>query len=210
MRLWGLHPMRNGSHGVKTPLIDALLAFARLGHAELQKREIDLDELTRETMGDFQEETEKRGIAWIIHPLSLVWADPVLLRMALVNLMSNAVKFTGTRLHPKIEMGLFSGRPDETVMFIRDNGAGFDSTHAEKLFGIFQRMHTEAQFAGTGVGLANVQQIILRHGGRIWVESIPDGGATFYFSLPKLPENFPGASDESQAAMVGDECDSNP
>ncbi len=182
-------------------LIDALLAFARIGHAELQKREVDLDELTRETMGDFQEETEKRGIEWIIHPLSPVWADPVLLRMVLVNLMSNAVKFTGTRLHAKIELGLSPGEAGESIIFIRDNGAGFDSNHAEKLFGIFQRMHTETEFAGIGVGLANVQRIILRHGGKIWVESVPDGGTTFYFSLPRLPEIYPQTdSGESQEA----------
>ena len=182
-------------------LIDALLAFARIGHAELQKREVDLDELTRETMGDFQEETEKRGIEWIIHPLSPVWADPVLLRMVLVNLMSNAVRFTGTRLHAKIELGLSPGEAGESIIFIRDNGAGFDSNHAEKLFGIFQRMHTETEFAGIGVGLANVQRIILRHGGKIWVESVPDGGTTFYFSLPRLPEIYPQTdSGESQEA----------
>ncbi len=165
-------------------LIDGLLAFARVGHVELHKTEVDLHVLVRETMGDFQDETKNRKIGWKIHPLPSARGDYALLRMALVNLMSNAVKFTGGRQDAKIEIGLSPGEPGETVVFIRDNGIGFDSKNAGKLFGVFERLHTEAEFEGTGVGLANVQRIIQRHGGRIWAESVPQGGATFHFSLP--------------------------
>jgi signal transduction histidine kinase len=165
-------------------LIDDLLAFSRTGRAELHKRDVNLDELVEETLGDFQAETKERKIAWTIHPLPLVWADRALLRMVLVNLISNAVKFTGARAEANIEIGCAPGREAETVIFIRDDGAGFDPEYAGKLFGAFQRLHSQAQFEGTGIGLANVQRIIHRHGGRAWAEGVVDGGATFYFSIP--------------------------
>jgi PAS domain S-box-containing protein len=165
-------------------LIDGLLSFARVGHVELHKTEVDLHILVRETLGDFQDETKKRKIGWKIHPLASVLGDYALLRMAVVNLISNAVKFTGGCQDAKIEIGLSPDQTGDTVVFVRDNGVGFDSKNADKLFGVFQRLHTEAEFEGIGVGLANVQRIIQRHGGRIWAESVPKGGATFYFSLP--------------------------
>jgi PAS domain S-box-containing protein len=165
-------------------LIDDLLAFSRVGRAELQKVDVNLDDLLSETLGDFQEETKQRKIVWKIHPLPVVQADRALLRMVLVNLVSNAVKFTSTRAEAKIEIGRTPNGNDETVIFIRDNGAGFDSQFADKLFGVFQRLHSQAEFEGTGIGLANVKRIIQRHGGRVWAESVLDGGATFYFSIP--------------------------
>jgi light-regulated signal transduction histidine kinase (bacteriophytochrome) len=136
-------------------------------------------------MGDFQAGTAERNIAWEIHPLPSVWADRALLRLALVNLISNAVKFTGARADAKIEIGCAPSDGGETVIFVRDNGAGFDPQYAHKLFGVFQRLHSQDEFEGTGVGLANVQRIIHRHGGRTWAEGVVDGGATFYFSIPK-------------------------
>jgi PAS domain S-box-containing protein len=166
-------------------LIDDLLAFSRIGRAELQKSDVELDELVRQTLGDFQAETKERQIAWEIHPLPFVRADRALLRMVLVNLISNAVKFTGARAQPKIEIGCAPDEAGEKVIFIRDNGAGFDEEYADKLFGVFQRLHSQAEFEGTGIGLANVQRIIKRHGGRTWAQGVVDGGATFYFSLPK-------------------------
>jgi PAS domain S-box-containing protein len=166
-------------------LIDDLLAFSRIGRAALQKTDVNLDELVRETLGDFQAETKGRNIVWKIHALPPVRADRALLRMLLVNLISNAVKFTGARAEAKIEIGCAPNGTGETVIFIRDNGAGFDPQYTEKLFGVFQRLHSQAEFEGTGIGLANVQRIIQRHGGRAWAEGVIDGGATFYFSIPK-------------------------
>jgi light-regulated signal transduction histidine kinase (bacteriophytochrome) len=165
-------------------LIDDLLAFSRVGREALQKAEVDLEELVRETLGDFQEETKGRKIEWKIQPLPHVQADRALLRMVLVNLMANAVKFTRTRAVAKIEIGCAPNGNAETVIFIRDNGAGFDPKYTGKLFGVFQRLHSTDEFEGTGIGLANVQRIIRRHGGRAWAEGVVDRGATFNFSLP--------------------------
>jgi PAS domain S-box-containing protein len=166
-------------------LIDDLLSFSRVGRAELRKAEVNLDDLIQETLRDFQVETKERNIVWEIHPLPHVRADRALLKMVLVNLMSNAVKFTGVCAEAKIEIGCASNENGETVVFIRDNGAGFNPKYIEKLFGVFQRLHSHDEFEGTGIGLANVQRIIHRHGGRVWAEGVVDGGATFYFSIPQ-------------------------
>jgi len=165
-------------------LIDDLLGFARIGKSEMQKTKVNLDELVRETAGDFESETRQRKIIWKFETLPTVWADRALLRMVLVNLMSNAVKFTTGREEAKIEIGCAPRTTGETTIFVRDNGAGFDPRYGNKLFGVFQRLHDQDQFEGTGIGLANVQRIIHRHGGRICAEGKLDGGATFYFSLP--------------------------
>jgi PAS domain S-box-containing protein len=170
-------------------LIDDLLAFSRVGRAELQRTNVNLDDLMRDALGDFQAETKERKIAWTIHSLPNVRVDRSLLRMVLVNLISNAVKFTGARAEASIEIGCAPDEAGETVIYIRDNGAGFDSKYVGKLFGVFQRLHSHTEFEGTGIGLANVQRIIHRHGGRVWATGVLDGGATFYFSIPnqKLP-----------------------
>jgi PAS domain S-box-containing protein len=167
-------------------LIDDLLAFSHIGRSDMEKKTVKLDELVRDTVADFQQQTEGRNITWEIHPLPAVEADCALLRLVLVNLISNALKFTGKRDHAKIEIGCAPGTDTETAIFVRDNGAGFDPQYADKLFGVFQRLHGQDEFAGTGIGLANVQRIIRRHGGRTWAEGVVEGGATFYFSLPKL------------------------
>jgi len=185
-------------------LIDDLLAFSHITQVTMHKTKVNLDHLVRETLSDFQADTSERNIAWEIHPLPMVRADRALLQLVLVNLVSNAVKFTRGRAEAKIEIGCApSGSlggmtlpascggaaptipPGETVIFIRDNGAGFDPVYAGKLFGAFQRLHTQEEFEGTGIGLANVQRIIHRHGGRTWAQGAVDGGATFYFSLPQ-------------------------
>jgi PAS domain S-box-containing protein len=170
-------------------LIDDLLAFSHIGQCELQKMEVNLDQLVQETLSDFQVDTKDRNIAWEIRPLPTVRAERGLLRLVLVNLISNAVKFTGARAQPKIEIGCAPGGDSETVIFIRDNGAGFDPHYADRLFRVFQRLHSRDQFEGTGIGLANVQRIIHRHGGRTWAEGAVEGGATFYFSIPKDVKN---------------------
>jgi PAS domain S-box-containing protein len=173
-------------------LIDDLLAFSRVGRAVIQKTGVNLNELARETVGDFQAATRERRIVWELHPLPEVQADRALLRLALVNLISNAVKFTGNRAEAKIEIGCAPNGDGQTVIFIRDNGAGFDPRYAAKLFGVFQRLHSQDEFEGTGIGLANVQRIIHRHGGRTWAEGAVDGGATFYFSIPNQEEGIGG------------------
>jgi PAS domain S-box-containing protein len=165
-------------------LIDDLLAFSRAGRVEMQKTSVNLDQLVRETVDSFQADTKGRHIAWQIHPLPAVRADQNLLRQVLANLLSNAVKFTGTRAEARIEIGCAPVTNGETVIFVRDNGAGFDPHYADKLFGVFQRLHSAAEFEGTGIGLANVRRIIQRHGGRTWAEGAVEGGATFYFSIP--------------------------
>ena len=169
-------------------LIDDLLTFSRIGRAALQKADVNLNDLVQETLRDFQAETKERNIVWEIHPLPPVRADRALLRIVLVNLMANAVKFTGARAEAKIEIDCAPSESGETVIFIRDNGAGFNPKYTEKLFGVFQRLHSSDEFEGTGIGLANVQRIIQRHGGRAWAEGIVDAGATFYFSIPKPME----------------------
>ena len=183
-------------------LIDDLLAFAHVGRSDLQKTDVNLDELARETVSDFQAQTKERNIAWEIRPLPAVWADRSLLRLVLVNLISNAVKFTGGRAQAKIEIGCAPGGAGETVIFIRDNGAGFDPHYAHKLFGVFQRLHSQDKFEGTGVGLANVQRIIHRHGGRVWAEGAVDGGATFYFSIPKQEQSITGDCKKLTKSLV--------
>ena len=168
-------------------LIDDLLSFSRIGRSEMAKTEVKLDELVQETVSDFKGQTAERNLAWEIHPMPVVWADRALLRLVLVNLISNAVKFTGARAEAKIEIGCAANSDTETVIFICDNGAGFDARYGEKLFGVFQRLHSQDEFEGTGIGLANVRRIIERHGGRTWAEGAVDKGATFYFSMPKEP-----------------------
>jgi light-regulated signal transduction histidine kinase (bacteriophytochrome) len=166
-------------------LIDDLLAFSQIGKSELHKRRVDLGELLQTVRNDLRCETEGRDIEWIIHPLPSVQADHSLLRQAMVNLVSNALKFTTPYKQARIEIGSSSLDPDETVVFIRDNGVGFDPRYIGKLFGVFQRLHHGHRFEGTGIGLANVRQIIRRHGGRVWAEGKPGEGATFYFTLPR-------------------------
>jgi PAS domain S-box-containing protein len=166
-------------------LIDDLLAFSRIGRAETRKATVSLDALVKEALQELRPETEGRHIAWAIAALPNVSGDRSMLKLALVNLMSNAVKFTRTRPQARIEIGRADGKDDETVVFIRDNGVGFDMKYADKLFGVFQRLHHRDAFEGTGIGLATVQRIIHRHEGRVWSEGLVDAGATFFFSVPK-------------------------
>jgi signal transduction histidine kinase len=166
-------------------LIDDLLALSRMGRASLKIRPVDLGEVVREAQAEVLPETAGRQIVWDIHCLPQVHADPALLRPAITNLLSNAVKYTSTRPIARVEIGASTAPDGEVVVFVRDNGVGFDMKYVDKLFGIFQRLHRAEEFSGTGIGLANVRRIIHRHGGRTWAHGEVDHGATFYFSLPE-------------------------
>src|SRR6202158_6054295 len=166
-------------------LIDDLLAFSRIGRAETQKTLVSLAQLVREALTEVRQDTEGRNIAWKIGALPDFYGDRSMLRLVLVNLIANAVKFTRTRLRAEIEIGCADGNRDELIVFVRDNGVGFDMKYVHKLFGVFQRLHQSDEFEGTGIGLATVQRIIHRHGGKVWAEGVVDSGATFYFSAPR-------------------------
>lgn len=165
-------------------LIDDLLSFSRMGRHTTSIKQVALEDLVHDVIQDAELDTAGRTIVWRIDDLPMVEGDAAMLRMVLVNLISNALKFTRTREQAKIEIGSLSGRDSETVIFVRDNGVGFDMAYADKLFGIFQRLHRSDEFEGTGIGLANVRRIIARHGGRTWAIGEMGQGATFYFSLP--------------------------
>ena len=172
-------------------LIRDLLAFSKMGRAEMTMIEVHLDQVVKESLRDLKNETKGRSITWKISPLGEVQGDPSMLRQVLVNLMGNAVKFTRNRAQAVIEIGTIPGRESEAVVFVRDNGVGFDTNYAGKLFGVFQRLHRSEEFEGTGIGLANVHRIIHRHGGRTWAEGSVAGGATFYFALPRVSKAAP-------------------
>ena len=164
-------------------LIDDLLAFSRIGRAELSMVRVDLDALVREVIADLEMATRGRRIEWQIDALGSVVGDFSLLRQAYANLISNAIKYTQPREVGRIEIGTAGHEDGRRIFFVRDNGVGFNMEHAGRLFGIFQRLHRAQEFEGTGVGLANVHRIVTRHGGRVWAEAEPDRGATFYVSL---------------------------
>ena len=167
-------------------LIDDLLAFSRIGRAETRMTLVSLNNIAREVVREMERETEGRNIAWKIGTsLPSVHGDSSMLKLALFNLVSNSVKFSRTRPLAEIEIGCGDGASEDAVVFVRDNGVGFDMRYVNKLFGVFQRLHLPEDFEGTGIGLATVQRIIARHGGRVWGEGVVDGGATFYLSLPK-------------------------
>lgn len=149
----------------------------------MTKTQVALADLVGEVIQELAPEAAGRTINWRIADLPMVTADRALLRLVLVNLISNALKFTRQREPAEIEIGCMASGGTETAVFVRDNGAGFDMAYVNKLFGAFQRLHTNSEFPGIGIGLAIVQRIINRHGGRIWAEGVVDGGATFYFTL---------------------------
>jgi signal transduction histidine kinase len=170
-------------------LIDDLLDFARIGRAELKAQRVALDELIAEARADLAPAIGARSLEWKIAALPPVQGDRALLLQVLANLLGNAVKFTRERDPAVIEIGARPAAPGEAfaTCFVRDNGAGFNPKYTDKLFGVFQRLHNQRDFEGTGIGLANVKRIVTRHGGRVWAEGEVDRGATFFFTLKLAP-----------------------
>lgn len=173
-------------------LIDDLLAFSRLGRKAVVMAQIDMTAMARDVSADLQNEMKDRPVQIAIHPLPLALGDPVLIRQVWINLLANAIKFTSHAASAHIEVGaggesVGDGEQQEkatSVYYVKDNGAGFDMRYYDKLFGIFHRLHRDDEFPGTGVGLAIVQRVVMRHGGRVWAEGKVNQGATFYFELP--------------------------
>ena len=166
-------------------LIDGLLSISRMGRHALSFQDVDLATLTSDVIRDLEPDFAGRDIKWRIGDLPVVSGDATLLRMVMDNLIANALKFTRPRQQAQIEIGSLPDQDSEAVIFVRDNGVGFDMAYVDKLFSVFQRLHHEDEFEGTGIGLATVHRIVARHGGRIWTEGKLDQGATFYFSLPQ-------------------------
>jgi PAS domain S-box-containing protein len=166
-------------------LIDDLLTFSRMGHQSMRKECVDTVGLAHEVIREMEPEISGRQVAWKIDGLPLVTGDRSMLKVVMVNLIANALKFSATRAPAEIEVGCLPESETEDILFVRDNGVGFDMQYADKLFGVFQRLHSLEDFEGTGIGLANVRRVISRHGGRTWAEGAVERGATFYFSLPR-------------------------
>jgi signal transduction histidine kinase len=183
-------------------LIDDLLNFAKIGRREPDRQPVSLMPLVQDLVKEINE-SATREIEWLIQPLPTAQGDPAMVKQVLANLLGNAAKFTRTRERPLVEVGsrVF---PQGTAIYVRDNGVGFDMKFADKLFGVFQRLHRMEDFEGTGVGLATVARIVHKHGGTVWAESAPDQGATFYFTLGKalLPQPVHEEKIESQREVV--------
>jgi PAS domain S-box-containing protein len=182
----GLHYMTVISESARRmgKLIDDLLSFSRMGRVGMVQHPVGLATLADDAIRELAPEAAGRTVEWRVGRLPVVTGDQAMLRLVLVNLLSNALKFTRPRERAEIEVGCRPGDGEWAELFVRDNGVGFDMAFAEKLFGVFQRLHREQEFEGTGIGLANVRRIVSRHGGRTWAEGRPGEGATFYFSLP--------------------------
>jgi len=165
-------------------LVDNLLAFSRMGRTTIHPVEVDMNTLVRESIVEASRDAEGRNVVWKVGDLPAARGDLMMLRLAVGNLLSNALKYTRPRAEAVIEIG-GEERAGETVYFVRDNGIGFDMRYVDKLFGVFQRLHRMEDFEGTGIGLANVRRIVARHGGRAWGEGVEGVGATFFIALPK-------------------------
>ncbi|MEP6897534.1 MAG: ATP-binding protein [Rhodanobacter sp.] len=165
-------------------LIDDLLVFSRLGRGALRLQAVDMQSLVDEARALSEATVPERHIVWTVAPLPMVIGDENMLRTVWQNLISNAVKYTGQNAAARIEVSVQQGRHGDYEFTVADNGAGFDMQFADKLFGVFQRLHRASEFPGNGIGLANVRRIIARHGGRVWANAEPGQGARFYFSLP--------------------------
>jgi light-regulated signal transduction histidine kinase (bacteriophytochrome) len=180
-------------------LVDDLLKLAHIGRSGLSLQSMELKTIVNQVIGELEPDCEGRQIEWKIGELSVVQCDPGLLKQVFQNLLLNAIKFTRSRPKALIEVGQKDG-PATPVVFVRDNGVGFSMKYADKLFGVFQRLHRQEDFEGTGVGLATVQRIVQKHGGRVWAEAELDKGATFYFNLAASEKD----ESKTKAATAGD------
>jgi light-regulated signal transduction histidine kinase (bacteriophytochrome) len=165
-------------------LIDDLLVFSRMGRSEMLRADCDLRHIVDEVVAGLMSNSNGRAVKWSVHDLPVVRGDATMLRLAMQNLLGNAFKYTQYRDPARIEVS-GSTSVEEWVITVRDNGVGFDMKYADKLFGVFQRLHSAKEFEGTGIGLANVHRIVQRHGGRVWAEGEVGKGAAFHFSLPR-------------------------
>jgi light-regulated signal transduction histidine kinase (bacteriophytochrome) len=163
-------------------LIDDLLTFSRLSRQSLSLRPVQTEALVKSVLADLKGQMANRDVKVTVGPLPVCESDPALLKQVWVNLLSNALKYTSKREHATVEVGCIE-QESEQVFFVRDNGTGFDMKYSDKLFGVFQRLHRADEYEGTGVGLAIVQRIVHRHGGRVWADAAPELGATFFFTL---------------------------
>jgi light-regulated signal transduction histidine kinase (bacteriophytochrome) len=168
-------------------LIDDLLAFSRVDRSELRRDPLELSELVREAICGLEMVTKGRPIVWEIGELPSVIGDGPLIKHVFTNLIDNAIKYSGPRATATIEIGCAGEEMGRAIVFVRDNGVGFDMRYVHKLFGVFQRLHRPEEFKGTGIGLATVRRIITRHGGRVWAEAAVDAGATFFLTLERAP-----------------------
>lgn len=165
-------------------LVDDLLAFSRLSRQEMIKTKIDMEELAKNSFEELVTQAPKRKINFIVSSCPPAHGDKATIQQVLINLIANSIKFTRSREEASIEFGCLAGS-DERAYYIKDNGVGFEMQYADKLFGVFQRLHSATEFEGTGIGLALVHRIINRHGGRVWAEGKVNEGAAFYFTLPE-------------------------
>jgi light-regulated signal transduction histidine kinase (bacteriophytochrome) len=178
-------------------LIDDMLALAQVTRAEFERVPVDLTRIARSLGAEFSRAAPTREVEFIVAEGLVAEGDIRLMTIALENLLGNAWKYTGGRERARIEVAMTDGDP--AAFFVRDNGAGFDMAYAEKLFGMFQRLHAKSEFEGTGIGLATVQRVIRRHGGRIWADAAVGRGATFFFTLGGDTRNTVVAATSSSA-----------
>lgn len=173
-----------GSTKYMDDLINNLLDFSRTGRKEVQQVDVDMNKLIDDIIGQIKADNKHRNIEWHVRDLPLVYCDEAMMYQVWKNLLNNAVKYTSKKEKAVINIS-FKDKPGEYIFSVSDNGIGFDLKYAQNLFGIFQRLHAQKDFEGTGIGLALVRSIILKHNGLIWADAEPEKGATFYFSLPK-------------------------
>jgi light-regulated signal transduction histidine kinase (bacteriophytochrome) len=158
-----------------------------MGQAAMRQEAIDLHAIVQEVLAGLETVVANRTVRWTVEPLPMVVGDRAMVRQVLTNLIGNAVKYTGQREVACITVGAVGMEDGRHILTVRDNGAGFDMAYADKLFGVFQRLHRAEDFEGTGIGLAIVRRIIMRHGGRVWADAAVDQGATFFFTLAPYP-----------------------